>query len=458
MPPWDRTRRSIEAKVPMRQKIGGHQRAAGVRGWMKTILAALFFCSVGAIVFANLGRDTSFAYFRWNVDREAPLQVRWEPAQRGSIIRSVEAPGQVDADIEVSVSAQVMARIVELPVQEGDKITKDDLLARLDSVDFEAEVRTAEARVERLRAAIKLAKLDLEKSKRDWELNRRLLESKAVGQTEVADLETLALKAESTLDMCEAELIEAEGELIKARENLSDTVIRSPVDGIVSKRIAKEGEVVVVGTMNNPGTVILKVSDLRSRVVRAAVDEIDVPHVKPGQSAKIFLQDSKKRALPGTVDRITPQGDKSLRGFGNNQSDIASFETIINFDDPTDDVRLGMTANVEIEVEERSDVLKIPLQAVAQRRLKDLPNDVADKLKSSGDAGKDPSKQYFRVVFVEKDGAAEVRPVKTGISDGVHVEIEEGLTEGEHVVVGPYHVFEQLKSGRQLTDLVEAKP
>jgi HlyD family secretion protein len=425
---------------------------------MKTVLGMLLVGSIGAIVVANLNRDPSFASFRWKMDREAPLLVRAEAVERGTIIRSVEAPGRVDADVEVNVSAQVMARIVDLPVKEGDVVAKDDLLAKLDAVDFEAEVRTAEARVQRLKAAIELAKLDLGKSKRDFELNRRLLESKAVGQTEVADLETLALKAKTALAMSEAELIEAEGALIKAKENLSDTVIRSPVNGIVSKRMAKEGEVVVVGTMNNPGTVLLEVSDLDSRIVRAAVDEIDVPMVKPGQKAKIYLQDSKKKALTGVVDRITPQGDKSLRGFGNNQSDVASFETIIRIDEPTDDVRLGMTANVEIEVEQKSDVLKIPAQAVAQRRSKDLPKDIAATLAKSVAAGKDPAKQYFRVVFVDVEGEARIRPVVTGISDSLDVEILDGLKEGEKIIIGPYHVFDQIKDGRKIEDLAKAAP
>lgn len=417
---------------------------------MKLGAAAALVGSILLVLAANTWRTGSVPRFRWHSLREAPLEAQLEKVATGTITHVIEAPGQVKADVEVNVSAQVTGRIVSLPVKEGDVVKKGDLLAKLDSVDFEAEVRAATAKVDRLRSAIELAKFDLEKSQRDLARTEKLLQTKAVGATEVDDLRTQAHKDVVTLAMREAELVEAEGELDRAKENLRDTSILAPVDGIVSKLIAKEGEVVIVGTINIPGTVIMIVSDLATRGVIAQVDETDVPLVRPGQKATIHLQDRKIPPLSGTVDRITPKGEKWIRGFGANQSDVASFETFVKIDDPTDAVRLGMTANVDLTVSERTGVPRIPAQAVVHRRLKDLPARIADPLRQEGSAGSDeknPAKRYHQIVFVVEENKARARVIRTGISDERYVEVTDGLRVGEEIVVGPYSVLEKLKEG-----------
>lgn len=428
---------------------------------VRWLLGFVLLGSVGLVIMANARRDPIAADMRWASSSEAPWDVQCETATHGRLVHSVEAPGEIIADIEVNVSSQVMGRIVSLPVREGDVVKKGDLLAALDSVDFEAEFRRADAKVGRLRAAIDMAALDVEKGKRDLDLTQKLLETKAVGSTEVADLRTLYSKARAKLAMSDAELVEAEGERTRAAKNLQDATIRSPINGIVSKLIAKEGEVVVVGTMNNPGTVILVVSDLSSRVVRAQIDETDAPRVAPGQRATVHLRDKDYPSLAGVVERIYPKGEKALRGFGLNENDVATFPAMVKLDSPPDYVRLGMFANVEIAVGERSDALTIPSRAVVHRQLRDLPPRLAERLRDeakANDPGKDFSKQFHQVVFVEKNGRAECRRVRTGISDERGVEILEGITAGESVVVGPYKALDKIKDGSPLLPIGGSSP
>jgi HlyD family secretion protein len=427
----------------------------------KLIAAALGLGILTVIVGANARRDHDFFSFRWKLRDDPPLDVVLATAGHERIVHLIEAPGDVEADIEVEVSSQVVGRIVRLPVREGDQVKKGDLLAQLDSVDFEAQVRSVEARLQRLRANIELTKADIGKSQRDLERNRKLFQSKVVGAQFVEDLEVALRKDEARLAMTQADLLEAEALLVKAKEDLLDTTIRSPIDGVVSKLTAEEGEVVVIGTMNNPGTVLMVISDPKRKVVVARVDESDVPKVRPGQKVRIHLQYDEGVTLTGTVERITPKGDKSTNTAAaalqsSNSNEVATFETRIVMNSPPAEVRFGMTANVEIEVDERDGALVIPSQAVLHRRPSDLPRVLAEEAtaRSAGQRGiDDPAKRYHQVVFVVDGGIARCRLIATGISDDTRVEVREGLRDRERVVIGPYRIFEKLKDGRAVRPL-----
>jgi HlyD family secretion protein len=413
---------------------------------------------------ANFQRDPSFALFKWKLNREAPAEVKLAPAVRGRIVRTIEAPGKIEADTEVKISGQVMGRIVSklgTDLKEGDPIAKDQVVVELDKEPYEADVGSAEARVKRLEASIATSEADLDKSQRDVDRSRRLFAGQAISSSEMADMETLLQKDKSRLAMAKADLIEAKATLRKFKEDLARTTIRSPIIGIVSQLTAKEGEVVVIGTMNNAGTVILTISDLNTRVVRARIDENNIALVKEGQKVVIHLQNDDTLALTGKVERISPKGVKpggAQAAAGTNDNDVAIFETIITIDSPPPHVRLGMNANVEIQVDERSDALTVPTQAVLHRQQRELPAAVRQQLedqylKVSG--VKDPARRYHQVVFVNDNGVARCRLVKTGISDESRVEIVSGLTEGESLIVGPYRVFEKLKDGTAVKELVE---
>lgn len=429
----------------------------------KCLLGVGFLAAVGSIVAANFQRDPEFFAFKWKINREAPIEVKLAPAERADIVRTIEAPGKIEADIEVKISSQVMGRIVNLPVKEGDKIKRDDLLVQLDQVHYQAEVRSASARVNRLQSSINVIEADLAKSKRDLERNRRLLNDRAIGQIDVVDVQTALQKDNARLAMAKAELVEAEAALQRANEDLQRTTIKSTITGIVSQLIAKEGEVVVVGTMNNAGTVVMTVSDPGTMVVRARIDENNVPLVKVGQKATVHLQNNDSIRLTGKVMRISPKGSKNGSSAGiqtsattSTENEVAIFETIISLDNPPPEVRLGMNANVEIQVDERQRVVSIPAQSVLHRRARDLPRTLLQQLEDDypkGPGVKDPARRYFQVVYVNNDGKARCRLIRTGVSDLNRVEILDGLAEQDIVIAGPYRVFDKLKDGKPIVEL-----
>jgi len=432
-----------------------------VRFGIKVLIALVLLGSTGLIVAANFQRDPDFFQFRWQLNREPPLQVKFAEVAGARVTRTVEAPGKVEADVEVKISSQVMGRIVKLQLKEGDPVREGDLLVQLDRVQYEADVKSAESRVKRLRASIEVCKADLAKSKDDYEQNQRLSTRGGVSRTDLIMYQTTMQKDEGRLMMAQAELVEAEAALVRSREDLAHTTIPSPLTGIVSQLIAKEGEMVVIGTMNNAGTVIMSISDPNTMVVRARVDENSVPLVKEGQKALVHFQNNAKLTLTGQVKRISPKGTRgtSATTGQSNDNEPATFETIISLDSPPPAVRLGMTTSVEIIVEEKQAALTIPAQAVLHRRARDLPRPLVERLEQEAQRGpgvKDPSRRYHQVVFVNANGKARARLVTTGISDESRVEILDGLSAGETVVAGPYRVFDKLKDGRPVTALADS--
>lgn len=391
-----------------------------------------------------------------HVAEELPIEVDVaQPTQR-MIVRTVQAPGDVEAFQEVDVSSEIVSKIVHMPVEEGDLVQQGDLLCRLDDAQFRARVLSGEANVAKLKAGITQADADLEKAVRDFERQKQLSERNATSPLELADYNTLLIRAKAMLEMRRQELVEAEAFLDQAREDLERTIIRAPISGVISQRFAKQGEVVVTGTMNNPGTRIMVISDMSVMQVRCRVDEIDAPLVAPDQTARVYLQSDTRRSIEAKVRQVGAKGTKPLG------RDVVTFETLALITGEDERVKPGMTANVEIEVARKDDALTIPVEAVVYRKRRDLPEaflaayDARQSLLDP-DARQHLAK-YIKLVFCVQDGKARPRLVETGINDSLNVEITEGLTLADQVVIGPYRSLDQLKDGSAVKILDSQKP
>ncbi|HNQ23807.1 MAG TPA: efflux RND transporter periplasmic adaptor subunit [Phycisphaerae bacterium] len=374
---------------------------------------------------------------------EVPVDMA-EPQQR-DIVRVVQAPGEVEPFAEVDISAEVVAKILEMPVEEGDSVTQGQLLCRLDDADYRARVLSREANVAKLRAAVAQAEADQEKAQRDCDRQKRLSESNATSNLEMADYYLVLIRARAALEMRKQELIEAEAALQSAREDLAKTVITAPLTGVISQLFAKQGEVVITGTMNNPGTRIMVVSDLSKMQVRCRVDETDAPLVKTDQPAWIYLQSDTRKSVPGNVLRVATKGTKPLG------RDVVTFETLVLITGNDPRVRPGMTANVEIEVARQENALTIPLQAVVNRKRNDLPKPLIEEydrqVAQRGQGVSQNLAEYVKLVFCVEEGKAYPHLVETGISDATRVQVTSGLTPTSKIVVGPYRSLDQLKDG-----------
>jgi HlyD family secretion protein len=376
-----------------------------------------------------------------------PTEVRLTRAVKGDLVRTVSAPGQIEPRTKIEVSAQVSARIIAMPFRENEVVKKGDVVVRLDARDLaalldgaRAQLKSEEARLEGARASFINAEL---------ELNRRkeLLSTKDVSQAEVDGAQAEYLRAQSNLSMVQHGIEAAQADIRRAEKNLDNAVITSPVDGVIVVRNAEVGETVVVGTLNNPGSVIMEIADLSVMVLKARVDEANIAPVKEGQKARLYVNAYPDRTFTGTVELVGLKRQVDRDG-------TAYFETEILIDLPEGMLlRSGLTANADIEVETFREVIKVPSQAVLDRPLDELPRRVTD-----GNPNVDAAKKFARVVYVIEDGKAQPVPVVVGPSDLTHTVILGGLEDGREVITGPFKALVNLKQDQLVGEQTDKKP
>lgn len=417
--------------------------------------------------------------------KDKEVVVRLEDVKRGDLTERVSAPGEIEPKTMVQISAKVSARILEMPYDEGNTVTcgapnadppiPASLLLKLDSKDLESQLRLAEAsrnaqavqievekaRVEGTKAGIVGCVATLEQAERDLERKKGLIESRDISK---ADFDQIKYKvdtlkadyerdkqnlkaAERNLAVMGHNLEAANARIEEAKDKLSYTTILSPIDGIVTRVNAKVGEMVMTGTMNNPGTVIIEVSDMSQMLVVAQVDEADMGGVETGQEATVVVQAFPSIKFKGRIDKVALKHRMS-----SSQTRYYRTEILLENDANVAKLYTGLTADVDIETRKHKDVIKIPSQAILARDVDGLPLEVRDK-----SAELDKEKKFAPVVFKCNDGKAVATPVKTGQSDLTHTIILAGLKEGDKVVIGPYKVLDNLQHDQKLKDEKEVE-
>ncbi|MGE5610960.1 MAG: efflux RND transporter periplasmic adaptor subunit [Bacillota bacterium] len=434
-------------------------------------------CLITLIVVAGL-------YFAgsWYLGKKAAAEaegtaVRIEPAARGDLVEIVSAPGLVQPKEKVNISARISARIVELPFDEGQAVTKGNssanppvpasVLVKLDDKDLkaalrssqarrdaeEAQIKVSEARIQSQRAQIVGTRVSLADAERDLARQKQLLASKDVSQAVVdqaqAKVDTCKAQLDSALENLRADeasllvmqhnLEAASADIVRAEDNLSYTTITSPIDGMVTKLNAKVGELVMTGTMNNAGTVIMEVADLSKMLVLARVDETSMANLEVGQKAAVRMQAYPDRVFEGIVDTVALAHTDDRDG-----TKYFKVEVLLK----TEGKRIysGLSADVDIETKRHADVIKVPSQAVLGRPVDTLPTGIRDLPEV------DKRKTMCPVVYRFIDGKAVVTPVKIGASDVIYTILESGLQAGDRIVTGPYKVLESLQHDQKVKE------
>jgi HlyD family secretion protein len=404
---------------------------------------------VGVVAAANMSRDPRAIILDWQLIKPQPREVTIESPARGPIVQTVTAPGIVEPVVEAKIASQIVGRVVEVRVKDGDSVKKGDLLVKLDETQAKAMLDSSAARIAKLKAAISQAEAEREKADRDVNRSSKLAGRGVATPTELADARSMLAKYEAALLVTRNDLRESEAMRRTSQQDLDRTEIRAPIDGVVAACDVQAGEVVIAGTTNLLGTVLMTVGDLSKMQVRAEVDETDVPLVKPNQPARVYLQADPSRPINGKVDRVAPKGKKT--------EEVVSFETLVLVGEASGSLRSEMTATVEIEVRRADEVLGIPVQAVVHRRRKDLPDSPAVRAwserhsRSLGEKAQDVEARYVKIVFVLEQGVARARPVETGISDEKRIEILFGLEPTDKVIVAPFRALDELKDGNPVT-------
>ena len=387
------------------------------------------------------------------------LPVRIASVAKRELVETVSAPGELDPEVKVDVSAEVSARILELPFREGATVRKGEVVVKLDDRDLQAsmDAQVAQRDGEKFRLRSEQERLaspmsQLANARATLERQESLFKTGDVSRADldnaiarVRDLEAQIASAKEGLSVIESSLAAAEANIARARELLKKTTITAPIDGQITELNAEQGELVVVGTMNNAGTKILTIADLGSVRLKAKVAESDVARVKAGQPATVRVNAYRDREFKGKVDRValsrgTEQSfGSSAGGAGSGQGGWFKCEVALDLTEG-ETLLSGLAANVEIVVETTQGLL-IPSQALLEKKLDDLPKDVAESPLV------DKVRKKAIVVFRMVDGKAVLTPIRTGASNLSDTMVLEGLGEGDVVVTGPYRVLERLKQG-----------
>jgi HlyD family secretion protein len=383
-----------------------------------------------------------------------PTEVEVESAARRAVFQSfVNASGEIVATRYADIGSSVMGRLVELTVEEGERVKSGEVIARIDAVQARSDLAAAEALVktlesetraarERERAArsnLELAKVRVQEAKlkldRARELSDRDLLARAeydaveagadAASAQLAAATADAASAAEALNAAERRVAQSKAQTARARDVVAKTEITAPMDGVVTRLQVRQGEMVVVGVQNQPGTILMTISDLSAINADVKVAEADVLRVAIGQPAKVVLE-----ALPGEefTGRVVTVGASALPVVG--PAAAREFKVTIRLDAPDEGLRPGLTCDAEILTSEKRDVLTVPLQAVVLRP--------------------DPESGVERAgVFALVDDTVRFLPVEAGAIGGLEIEVA-GIEEGVPVVTGPFQALRELADGEKV--------
>lgn len=374
--------------------------------------------------------------------------VRLETVTVGPLTRRISAPGIVEATERVSISSRISAQIQALPFDEGDSVRPGDVVVQLDDRDLKAQLDSAEAQLKAEEARLEGARASHVIAVSEWERQTSLYGSNDVSKSTLEAAEAEKNRAESSLRAAEAAIEIAKANITRVREDLRYATIASPITGTVTVVNAEVGELVVTGTMNNAGTVILEIANLGEMIVRTEVDETDIAEVRVGQKAQVYINAYPDEVFDGVVQKISLErrrpGRRQIVAQANN-TDIFEVEVLLDLEGRT--ILSGLTASVEIEVETIEDAMLVPSQAVKDVRIDELPDEVT---RDNPNVNKD--KTYARVVFTLVDGEVKAVPVVTGASDLRTTAIRAGVGSEDKIVVGPYKALLAMKHGNKARD------
>jgi HlyD family secretion protein len=429
----------------------------------RNVLIVLSVVILGAaVVAANL-------YYR----RDKGLTVTTDLIRTRDLEAVVSASGKIQPKRLVNISADTPGRVVDLAVNEGDRIKKGQFLLQIDPRSLRtrvdsgtASMQAAQMSLDQMRQAVETGQVQLDLArqtlKRQQDLwNKQLTTREALEKAtnDVKAGESGLQERQHAADAQASRIKQERAGLENARYDLSKVRIESPIDGIVTRRNIQEGETAVVGTMNNAGTVLLTLADMSVIQAEVEVDETNIPSVQFGQKAKVSIDALPDRMFNGHVTEI---GNSPIQATGTGSTTQATnFKVVVVLDEQVPDVRPGFTATADIVTATRKAVVAAPIPAVAVRELvfdangqivraprtdkrrapTVEPTAAAEELKPG------QTRKETEGVFVLRSGRAEFVPIKVGIAGDKYFEVLSGLKEGDQVITGPYNSVRSMVDG-----------
>ncbi|MEO7649324.1 MAG: efflux RND transporter periplasmic adaptor subunit, partial [Bryobacteraceae bacterium] len=429
------------------------------------------------------------------------VDVQTGRVSRQDLASVVTASGEIKPRNYVNIGANAMGRITEILVKEGDRVRKGQMLAKLESIQPEADVsaqraalsssesestaaeatrKAAEDNVKTLQASLDRARVELERAGLDLKRGEELFQAKLIARQEYDQRraayqgqEAAVREAESRLIQSRASGEEAAARLAGAQKRIAQsqavlTRVRdvlqrhysvAPLDGMVTNLPVRVGETAVMGIQNTPGSLIMTIADMSLITAEVKVDETDIVNVKIDQIADVFIDAIPNRSFKGHVIEIGNTAILRSTGLAASQSMISSqeakdFKVVVALDSPPEEIRPGLSCTAKITTASRQQILTAPIQALTMRRKGDLELKPDGSPAAAGPAA-DPAvekakRQEVQGVFVITGEKAIFHPVTTGITGATDIEILTGLQEGAEIITGSYKVIRTLRNGARI--------
>jgi HlyD family secretion protein len=399
------------------------EKAGFLKRRKKPLIVLTILVVIAVIAIANLRSQ-----------REKAVKVTIDKVKRQDLTSIISASGEIKPKKNVDISAQVSGRIIKIGVVEGQDVKAGDFLLKLDSTQFEANADQAQNFLHAANADLIQAEARFQRDKNSFERQQKLFDEDLISRDQ---LETAKLQFDVSASQVNAirfQIKQAEASLKSTLDNLSKTTYNSPIDGIITSLRVEEGEVAIIGTMNNPGTVLLTIADLSVMEVEVEVDETDVIGVDIGQ-----VSDVRVDAFPDTVfkGKVTEIGSSALLRTtgGVSTQESKDFKVVVTLENPTRKLKPGLSASADIVVAEKKGALSVPISSLVLRD-KEGPD-------RNGPAAAKVEEGVYRV----ENGRVKFLPVGKGITGGMVIEVTSGLEEGQDIVTGPYASLRDLKDG-----------
>lgn len=371
------------------------------------------------------------------------LEVELAAVTKKEIQPSILASGNFVFRQQVQLSSEVIGKVSEVLVKEGDKIQQGQVLLRLDPTLIKAEVTQQRAIVRSAQVNIERAQLNVDRQQVNVDRSRRLAEAKFIDTSKYEDAAHQFNVAKVDLHAARESMQQASAALDQALKRLDKTEVKSPISGTVTAVQIKIGETAVASATGMAGSSLMTIADVGSIMAEVNVDEADVAKVMVGQKVKVYPAAFDDQPVAGIVEEVSMAPKVAIAGASQGKSYVVKLslaETMLG-------IRTGMTCRVEIITGGGSPKPVLPIQAILTGDSMKLDKDVKESKETIKGAG---------VVFIMKDGVARKKEVKVGIADDNNQEILSGVAEGDTVVVGPARVLRSLRDGDQVKELKAA--
>ena len=408
--------------------------------------------------------------------RETGLAVTTEQIKARDLEAVVSASGKIQPKRLVNITAETAGRVVNLAVNEGDRVKVGQFLLQIDPKSLrtrvdsgEASLQVAQTSLEQLRQSVETARVLLDQARQTlarqqglWKQQLTTRETLERAENDVKSAESALQERDKSAHAQDSRIMQERASLENAKYDLSKVRIESPIEGIVTRRNIQEGETAMIGTMNNAGTVLLTLADMSIIQAEVEVDETNIPNVKLGQSAKITIDAIPDKSFKGHVTEIgnSPIQTTSAGGAG---TQATNFKVVVILDEKVPDVRPGFTCTADITTATRKNVTAVPIPSVAVRELTydasgQVVKEPIDPKRRRRTTSTDTSQAELKpgqtrketegvFIFRDKDKLVEFLPIKMGIAGDKYFEVLSGLKPGDQVVTGPYNSVRNIADG-----------